>query len=691
MRNPNSVLRAGVWVAIVLVVVLIIRFFDLMIVRAEELQKKVAEQRVKGEVLHPERGKILDRNGSVMAMSLVTYNVSIHPNLLDTEERKDEVAGWLSEALEEPKEEMRKIVDTKDPKNPSKPAQWASVKKKVPFAQAQILKAHKDTVFKIEEIPFRYYPNGELGANYLGFVNQGNVPGAGLELSLNSYISGKSGYTVAERGKSGKVVPVGYENIISPLDGYNVTLTIDSYMQYVLEKHLKQGMEKFEAVAAHAVLMDPKDGAVLAMASFPSYNGNAYGDYDPKTWNNNVASYTYEPGSIMKPLFMGMALNYGTINKNSGWADNGAISIGGAVIHDWNRIGWGYVDLGKIIEYSSNVGMVEISKTMTGDQIYDGLKRIGFGEKTGIEMPIEEVGIMNKREAFQKPLYKATASFGQSISTTPIMMAKGYAQIANGGYKVTPHLVKQVDDKYGNTVQEFKEEKKEEIYKPQVSELLKQYLKQHAEGDSGTSSRIEGYDIATKTGTAQKAAETGGYKDGAIIGSIAGFAPLEQPEFVLVVTVDEPNVQYGSQSAGPIFKDIMAELLTYKHIPKKGETKQSATVNVPDVKWMTVGQARKVLEEANVAVEVKGKGEVVVSKRYSYKDGILHAELETQSIKEKNKWVIPNLVGMSQKEVEEIKWPFQIRVRGEGNVVEQSMQPGEKVELENETLYLWLQ
>ncbi|GAB6426243.1 stage V sporulation protein D [Bacillus luti] len=686
MRKPNKVLRIGFLVAAGICVILGARLFDLQVIRANQLQKDVAKQRVQGKLEHPERGKLLDSNGNVMAMSLVTYNIAIHPDILKTEDRKKEVTDWLSEALEEPKDEMRKLVESKGKDGKSLP--WVSVKKKVPFEQAQKLKNHKDASIEIEQVPLRYYPNGDLGANYLGFVNQGNVPGAGLELSLDRYLSGKPGYTVAERGRSGKVIPVGYENIISPMDGYNVTLTIDSYIQYVLEKRLKQGMEELKAVGIHGIVMNPKNGEVLAMSSFPSYDSNNYAKTDNKLWNNNIASFTYEPGSIMKPLVMGMALEYGTINENSSWDDNGSISVGKHTIRDWNRVGWGHVNLEEIIIHSSNVGMVEIGKTMTGKQMYDGLKKAGFGEKTGIEMPIEEVGIMPKKENFETAITKATVSFGQGISTTPVMMAKGYAQIANGGYKVTPHMVKKVEDRHNNVIYSFEEKEKEEIYSPKVNANIKSYLKKNTEVGSGKGGAIEGYDQGSKTGTAQKA-ENGRYKDGAIIGSYVGFAPLENSEYVLLISVDEPNVEYGNQAASPIYKDVMTELLAYKHIPKKGEVKKEVRLDVPDVKWFTVNKAKEKLNQQNIEVKVTGKGEIVVDQRYSYQNGKLVVSLETKGFTTKDKWNIPNLVGMSLEEVEKLSLGIPVVTRGSGVVTEQSMPPGEHVK-DGKELYVWL-
>lgn len=677
------------YMAIVFCLILGMRYFYLQVIKSGHFQEKVAEQRVKEIIQLPERGKIVDRNGKVMSLSLMAQDINIYPNLIKSEKHQDKVATLLSDTLDMKYEDVMKIIKTGD--------FWASIAKRVEPEKVQAIKSANLGGIEIQQSPKRYYPNGEVGAGILGFVNHENEPGAGIEISMNSYLAGTPGYTIAETDNVGKVIPVGFENISNPLNGQQVTLTTDSYMQYVLEKRLKQAQEEMNPVSMHAILMNPKSGEIYAMASTPTYDPNNYGDFDPSTWTNNAGSFVYEPGSTFKPIYMALAMQGGYINKNSSWHDgSGSINIQGTSIKNWDSKGLGQATLEDIIVNSSNVGMIEISKTMTSEQTVAGLKKAGFGQRTGLELPGEEYGLFPSAEQLDiDPLMKATVSFGQGVAITPIQLVTAFSEVINGGHNIEPSLVKDVIDENGNLLYKKEDaDEKDQVYSPEVSKAMKGYLKSNMEVGSGANYQIEGYNGGGKTGSAW-VVENGRYKDGVIIGSFMGFAPYDDPEYAMLVVVDQPsNQEFGGPSAGPIFHDVMEEVMRYKSTLKDDskEIQEEKVIEVPDTKWMLYDDAKELLEKEvkQISVQKSGGGKVVFEQVFGYKDDELIVTLNTMEVTKESFFYMPNFIGKTSDEVKTVmeKQGIKLKFHGEGLVAEQSLQPG-KHDKVNE-LIIWL-
>lgn len=691
MRNPRKVMVIFAYMAIVFCLLLGLRYFHLQVIKSGHFQEKVTEQRVKEIIQLPERGKIVDRNGKVMSLSLMAQDINIYPNLIQSEKHQDKVATLLSDTLDMKYEDVLKIVKTGD--------YWASIAKRVEPEKVQIIKEANLGGIEIQQSPKRYYPNGEVGAGILGFVNHENEPGAGIEISMNTYLAGTPGYTIAETDNVGKVIPVGFENISNPLNGQQVTLTTDSYMQYVLEKRLKQAQDEMDPVSMHAILMNPKSGEIYAMASTPTYDPNDYGDYDPSTWTNNAGSFVYEPGSTFKPIYMALALQGGYINEQSTWYDSvGSISVQGTRIKNWDSRGLGQMSLEDIIVNSSNVGMIEISKAMSSKQTVDGLKKAGFGQQTGLELPGEEHGLFPSEEQLETdPIMKATVSFGQGIAITPVQLITAFSEVINGGHNIEPSLVKDVVDENGNVL--YKKEvvdKKDQVYRPDVSKAMKSYLKTNMEKGSGALYQIDGYDGGGKTGSAW-VVENGRYKDGVIIGSFMGFAPYDDPEFAMLVVVDQPsNQEFGGPSAGPIFHDVMEEVMRYKSTPKDDseEVEEEKIIEVPDTRWMLYDEAKELVEKEvkeDVKVKKSGNGKVVFDQSFGYKNDKLEVTLNTMEVTKESFFYMPNFIGKTQKEVQEVmaKQGIKLKFHGEGKVAEQSLEPGRHDKVEE--LIIWLE
>lgn len=679
MRNPRKVLVIFAYLAIAVCMLLAMRYFYIQVIRSDHFQEKVAEQRVKEIIQLPERGKIVDRNENVMALSLMAQDINVYPNLIQSKAHQEKVAKLLSETLDMKYDSVLKVVEGSE--------YWASIAKRVEPEKVKLIKEAKIGGIEIQQSPKRYYPNGTIGAGLLGFVNQENEPGAGIELSMNSYLAGTPGYTIAETDNVGKVVPVGFENISNPIDGQTVKLATDNYMQFVLERRLEQAQKEMEPVSIHAVLMNPKNGEIYAMASTPTFDPNNYGEYEPSTWTNTPVSYVYEPGSTFKPIYMALALQGGHINENSTWYDGaGNISVQGTAIKNWDGRALGQMSLTDIIVNSSNVGMIEISKAMKSKEIVDGLSKAGFGKRTGIQFPGEEYGLFPSAEQLdQDPLMKATVSFGQGIAITPIQLVTAFSEVINGGHDVEPTMITEVEDVNGNILYKNEEKSAEQIYSKEVSDAMKSYLKANMEIGSGEAYQIDGYNGGGKTGSAW-VVENGVYKKGVIIGSFLGFAPYDDPEFALLVVVNQPkNEEFGGPSAGPIYHDVMEEVLRYAAIPKDDladgvEQQKEISYEVPTVKWMVYEDAKELLEKEIKGVKIvkAGKGPVVLEQEFHYKNNVLQITLQTKEIKDENFFYMPHLIGKTKAEVQSIMKAKDLKVKfhGEGNVVEQNLAPG---------------
>lgn len=687
VRNLSILAYITLFVAIVLAG----KYAQIQIFNADHYQEKTAEQRVKQIENKPERGKILDRNGNVLAMNKTAQDVSIYPNMMKTKKHQDTVIKLLSETLKMDEEKIAKKVRSG--------SYYESIAKNITMAQADKIKAANIGSIQIEQSPKRYYPNGSVGSSIIGFTNAQNDPGAGIELSMNSYLSGTTGYTMAEVDSKGKVIPIGFENKSSAVDGQNLTLTIDSYMQYVLEKRLKQAQKEMNPNSMHAIVMDPNTGNVLAMASTPNYDPNNYDKYKSSTWTNNPTSFVYEPGSTFKPIFMAQALQEKTITKDSTWYDgNGYITINGVNLFNFDKMGIGKMTLENIITNSSNVGMSEISKTMTSKQIVNTLKSRGIGSKTGIQLPGEESGIIaTAKQLDNDPLMKATMSFGQGVATTPIQLITAFSEVINGGRDINANLVSKVEDNNGNVLYEKTGATGKQAYREDVSEQMKSYLRANSEVGSGKLYQVDGYNAGAKTGSAWVvSAGSNTYEDGSIIGSFMGFIPYDNPKYAMLMVVDRPEgLEFGGPAAGPIYHDVMEEYLRYEMVEKeKKEKKEEKEVNikVTNTEGMYVEDAKEqiVSEHKDAEVKVKGKGEVVVEQRYTYKNDKLIVHLETKKINDKNFTYIPNLIGKTKTEVEDILKDQDIKIKyhGDGEVVEMNLSVGRNEK--GQELILWL-
>ncbi len=411
----------------------------------------------------------------------------------------------------------------------------------------------------------RFYPEDNLAAQVLGFVNTEGQGQYGIEGQFQDILSGRSGLQGTAQDASGQSLALGGTSYQPPHDGDNIVLTIDRNVQYQAEQALDGAMKRFSASGGSIIIMDPKTGAISAMVSRPTYDPNRFASYDAKAYLNQAVSSSFEPGSTFKPIAMASALDSGAVTPNTVITGTACIPVRDRSICNAEQIPFGKETMTQVIERSDNVGMVHVSRALGGDKFYTYLQNFGFGVPTGVELAGEIGPTLPARDELDEINF-ATMAFGQGISVTPLQLITAVNAFANGGKLVQPHLVEQIqhsDGKVDTTpVREVRQ-----VVSPQAASQVAGMMVRVVEAGGGKPAAVPGYRIAGKTGTAQ-IAENGRYDPNNHIGNFVGFAPASEPRFVMLVKIDRPQgVRFAEESAAPVFGGLASFLLTYYNVP----------------------------------------------------------------------------------------------------------------------------
>ena len=446
---------------------------------------------------------------------------------------------------------------------------WYPIEHKVDEEKISDLKNLGIKGLGFEKEPKRYYPEASMAAHLLGFVGfseNGEDRGYfGLEGYHDRELKGKKGSMALEKDVSGAPIPVGNAVRVEPENGSSLILWIDRTIQNIVEEKLKAGIEKYGAKDGSVVVMDPTTGGILAMASFPSYSPQKYMDFEKSAYKNPVVASSYEPGSTLKALVMAAALDKGVIKSSTEFDETGPVTIGEYTIRTWNNEYHGKITMTQVLEYSSNVGMVQVEKLLGKDHLIKFFKDIGLGIPTNVDLEDEGSPQMRNDKNWTE-IDLATASFGQGIAVTPLQMIRGIAAIANGGFLMEPHVVKMIRSADGKTI-EIKPKKIRQVFKNSTAGVVTEMMTSAVDNGEAKWAKPKGYRIAGKTGTAQIPV-AGHYDDKKTITSFVGFAPADKPRFVMLVTLCEPtSSQWGSETAAPLFFSIAKDLFLYLGIP----------------------------------------------------------------------------------------------------------------------------
>ena len=418
----------------------------------------------------------------------------------------------------------------------------------------------------IEKKNVRVYPENQIAAQVLGFVNRENKGSYGIEGYYDSNLKGTAGSVVGEKDTLGRIISTLRKT--DPQNGVDAEITIDHNLQFAVERRLQKGLDDSAAVSGQVIIMNPTNGEILAMAALPSYNPNSYADVasQPELFRNPTISTVYEPGSIFKPLVMASAIDLGKLEPDTEETFAAEVTVQGYQIHTALNKAYGKETMTQVLQNSDNVGMVWVAGHMSNEEMHDHLSSFGLDHTTGIDLQGETQGNLPPARQWQT-ITRATASFGQGVSVTPLQMVRAWATLVNGGTLVTPHVVRQLVGQRGVTV-EADFPKIPGVIKQETSDKIRGMLVSVVDNGPYGSTRVAGYKVGAKSGTAQIADSTGHYSDTDFTHSMLGFFPADAPQFVMLVKLDKPkNAPFAESDAGPIFHDLAQYIFNYYKIP----------------------------------------------------------------------------------------------------------------------------
>ena len=588
---------------------LMLRLSWLQIVQGDRFRKLALDQRLYPVPVDARRGTIRDRNGRELAVSVSADSIYAVPV-----EVKDPAgtAETLARILEQDPVSIRNKLTQK--------AATVWIDRKVDPEKAAAIRKLNLPGIGFTERGQRFYPKDRLAAHILGIAGIDNQGLEGIEVQYDSYLRGTRGQIVSERDATGKEIPGGVSRFIPPIDGNDLYLTIDEVIQYIVERELDRGMVETRAKRGMILAMDPKTGAVLAMAARPTYNPNRYYEYPEAARRNIVVSDVYEPGSTFKIVTAAAALEEGFVKPSDTFFDPGFIRVEDRYVRCWLAGGHGSQTFTEATENSCNVVFATLGMRLGTERFYKYIRAFGFGSPLGIDYPGEAAGLLQP-EKHVGLVEIANMSFGQGVSVTPVQLLSALNAIANGGTLMRPRLVSKVVAPEGSLVKEFGPEPLRQVISKETARELSLILESVVVNGSGYRAKIPGYRVAGKTGTAEKP-EAGRYGEKRVA-SFLGFAPVEDPRISVLVVWDEPNVgiSYGGVLAAPTFQAIVRDALRYMEVPpaspieaeKSGEGQgQPELVAVPDVVGQPAADAAKALaSDFGLQTRMKGSGSIV--------------------------------------------------------------------------------
>ena len=627
---------------IVLLSVSVARAFYLQIYEQEKFANLAEKQHLKVVQLTPSRGAIYDATNSALAVSIEMDSLYAEPRNMDD---ISAAASQLAPLLGTTKEALVKKMKA------DKGFVWLA-RRLTPELAAQIGRLKIDGIGFVKE-PKRFYPNAEIGSHVIGFTGLDPEGLEGIEKRFDSTLLGNTGYMVTERDALGR--DIGNQGVMtrSASPGQDIVLTIDKNIQYIAEKELAAAVESSRAKGGIAIVMEPATGKILAMANYPTFNPNSFGKFPPAALRNRAITDSFEPGSTMKVFLIAAALEEKVVKPEEGFnCENGSYNIGGRTIHDTHK--YGRLSVGEVLKYSSNIGAAKIGSRLGPERLYGYLRGFGFGAKSSIELPGEVNGYLRNKSSWYG-VDLAAISFGQGVSISSLQLVAAMSAIANGGTLMQPYIVDRIVDATGNPLKQFSPISRQRVISPETARIVAKMMEGvAAEGGTGTAAAVDGFKVAGKTGTAQKADPvTKGYSLDKRTASFAGFVPADQPRLAIVVILDEPGTSaYGGVVAAPAFSAIAKQSLCYLRVaPNQPLKKKPDTIEVKKEEPKLVAAAAEELEEITPDGQPQEGG------------------------------LMANFHGMSMRQVLQHmeKKGLNVRLIGSGRVVEQSPPPGRKI------------
>jgi stage V sporulation protein D (sporulation-specific penicillin-binding protein) len=533
---------------------LLVRLFYLQTIRYTFYHKIANEEHTFSEKLQPKRGTIYDRNMRVLAVNLNRESVYANPREIKS---KEETAEILASALDLDKDAVIEKI--------SKDKGFVWIKRKLTSKEAlQLRKKTIAGVGFIEESK-RFYPNLQLACHVLGSVDIDNKGLEGLESLYDNYLKGQGGWLTSMQDAKKNLLKSYQEDFLPPKNGYDLVLTIDDVIQNIAERELYKMYDKYHAKGASIIVMDPKNGDILALANYPNFDLNNMTKRPTESIRNRAINDFFEPGSIFKIVTASTALEENAVKLDDKFnCENGAWKIGKRVLHDHKP--HGILTFREVIEKSSNIGTVKVASIFGPEKMYKYMRLFGFYEKTGIDLPGEVVGM-------NRPISSWTSSsmyaipMGQEVTSTTIQLARAISVIADNGFLVKPRIVKHIVDEDGEVIKDFPSQVTRKVISPQTAAKMRGILMGVVETGTGQKAKMEEFSSGGKTGTAQKVDPGGTYSHNRFVASFIGFAPVSKPVLAVAICVDEPHpVYFGGDVAAPVFKNVVDESLKHLNI-----------------------------------------------------------------------------------------------------------------------------
>jgi cell division protein FtsI (penicillin-binding protein 3) len=532
------------------------RLAYLQIVKHEEYSRLAESQQAKTIPLRARRGTIFDRNGQVLGVSAKTESLYVLPARVDDPRG---LAAQLAPLLGEPAGEIVKRLESD--------RRFVPIKRRLPPDVVEAIRGLEEPALGFVEESLRLYPNRELAAHAIGFEGFDGKGLGGVEQSWNGQLAGVDGKGLIGRDAHGREM-TGSPKVLKPaIPGSSIMLTIDATLQYIAEREVEAAWLRTHAKAAMAILMDPRTGEILALAIRPTFNPNNFAVATDDARRDRAITDPFEPGSTFKVILAAAALEEGVARPGDRfYAENGAITVANKTIHDWKKYGW--LTFTEVLQNSSNVGAIKIGLALGKERYYKYISGFGFGVSAGVGLSGESRGQL-RPPAQWSGLSLATMSIGQEISVTALQMVSAFAAIANGGRLMQPQIVRAVLDTQGRTVvRNFEPRVVRQVITPDTAAVLTRMMTAVVRDGTGHNAAIPGYDVAGKTGTAQKLdPATRRYSRAPGVLSFVGFVPTDEPRLAMLVMLDEPkNEKWGSEAAAPIFSAIGGPALHYLNV-----------------------------------------------------------------------------------------------------------------------------
>ena len=607
---------------------LIVRLGYIQIVAGPTYSQEAMKQQYKDTVIYPMRGIIYDRTGKELAVSVPKNDLWIEPdNIKDSE--KDDAIETLSKILELDKEEIKKSLTSGKKR--------FALAKNIDSDKVKKIREAKISGIWFEQSSRRYYPYGKFASYVIGHVSNENVGLAGVEASFNTYLKGIPGREIFIKDARNREISTNSLSYNEPVNGRNLILTIDEVIQHHMERAVEQALVDNNAKRVIAIAMDPQTGDILGMVSKPDYDPNdsrtpLYPLFQEKIdaalsdeeklkelytmWRNPAVNDIYEPGSPFKVVTASAALEEGLVYPEEWFNDIGYTEVAGRKIKNWTSKPFGSITFTKAVEQSVNSTFIQIAQRLGAQKFTEYITAFGFGKPTGIALPGEGVG-MQYTVSKMGPVELATTSFGQSISVTPIQMISAISAVANDGKLMKPRIVKEVTDENGEIVESFEPEVVKRAVSKTTADQMLAIMESVVANGSGSATKIDGYRIGGKTGTAQKVID-GKYQSGYYIASFAAVAPIEDPQVALLVIVDEPKgaSYFGSTVSSPVARQIMQDILRYLGVKPNAQAvieNNDSKIVIPEIRNRKYSEVAIELEKLGIGHALDAQQEIDTS------------------------------------------------------------------------------